>query len=111
MNSRSPVSALRALESPRYPPSQTGSKAKQAPVAARKLAATLWEMNEIPLPSIKETSDDRRSKKEKMAFACAMHACINAQTLVMKPSCKTHADPDVAMHAQIMSTLKENERV
>ena len=77
MNSRSPVSALRALESPRYPPSQTGSKAKQAPVAARKLAATLWEMNEIPSPSVKEASDDRRSKKEVRArerLARSMHS-------------------------------------
>ncbi|KAK4272702.1 hypothetical protein QN277_021220 [Acacia crassicarpa] len=64
MNSRSPASAMRALESPKYPPSQTGSKAKQAPVSARKLAATLWEMNEIPSPSVIQGSDDRRLKKE-----------------------------------------------
>ncbi|KAI4300526.1 hypothetical protein L6164_033895 [Bauhinia variegata] len=77
MNSRSPASALRALESPKYPPSQTGSKAKQAPVSARKLAATLWEMNEIPSPSIKESSDERKSKKEVRArerLARSMHS-------------------------------------
>ncbi|KAI4348923.1 hypothetical protein L6164_009586 [Bauhinia variegata] len=77
MNSRSPASALRVLESPRYPPSQTGSKAKQAPVSARKLAATLWEMNEIPSPSIKEGSDERKSKKEARArerLARSMHS-------------------------------------
>ncbi|KAL2953755.1 hypothetical protein AAZX31_19G183900 [Glycine max] len=54
MSSRSP---LRALASPKYPPSQTANKSLQAPVSARKLAATLWEMNEIPSPSV-------RSKKE-----------------------------------------------
>ena len=56
MSSRSP---LRALASPKYPPSQTGNKPRQAPVSARKLAATLWEMNEIPSPS-----PSVRSKKE-----------------------------------------------
>ncbi|KAF7804262.1 Momilactone A synthase [Senna tora] len=77
MNSRSPASTLRALESPKYPPSQTGSKAKQAPVSARKLAATLWEMNEIPSPSVKQGSDDRRLKKELRArekLARSMHS-------------------------------------
>ncbi|XP_061355175.1 uncharacterized protein LOC133299705 isoform X2 [Gastrolobium bilobum] len=66
MSSRSP---LRPLESPKYPPSQTGSKAKQAPVSARKLAATLWEMNEIPSPSpsVREMQDDTRLKKEHRA--------------------------------------------
>ncbi|KAK7396728.1 hypothetical protein VNO78_17886 [Psophocarpus tetragonolobus] len=54
MSSRSP---LRTLGSPMYPPSQTANKPRQAPVSARKLAATLWEMNEIPSPSL-------RSKKE-----------------------------------------------
>lgn len=77
MNSRSPASALRTLESPKYPPSQTGSKVKQAPVSARKLAATLWEMNEIPSPSVKQGSDDRRLKKELRArekLARSMHS-------------------------------------
>lgn len=66
LSSRSPASAMRILESPRYPPppSQSGSKSKQAPVSARKLAATLWEMNEIPSPSVKEMSDHVKMKKE-----------------------------------------------
>ncbi|KAK7284821.1 hypothetical protein RJT34_19574 [Clitoria ternatea] len=58
MTSRSP---LRTLDSPKYPPSQNGSKTRAPPVSARKLAATLWEMNEIPSPSVK---DSARSKKE-----------------------------------------------
>lgn len=60
VSSRSPASALRALESPRYPPpSQAGAgKARQPPVSARKLAATLWEMNEIPSPSAREMPRD-----------------------------------------------------
>ncbi|MED6161706.1 hypothetical protein PIB30_063236, partial [Stylosanthes scabra] len=56
--SRSPAaSALRALDSPKHPSSQCGGggvKAKQAPVSVRKLAATLWEMNEIPSSSMRE---------------------------------------------------------
>ncbi|OVA17331.1 hypothetical protein BVC80_1837g137 [Macleaya cordata] len=71
MNSRSPYSTARmgiADQSPRYPPSQSGggTKGKQAPVSARKLAATLWEMNEMPSPRIKENSleETRINKKE-----------------------------------------------
>ncbi|XP_015970578.1 uncharacterized protein At5g41620 [Arachis duranensis] len=67
--SRSPAaSTFRALDSPKYPPSQAGGggvKAKQAPVSARKLAATLWEMNEIPSPSVREMQQgDSKLKKE-----------------------------------------------
>ncbi|KAK9290091.1 hypothetical protein L1049_008255 [Liquidambar formosana] len=50
-SSRSPASALRIAESPKYPPSKSGEKSK--PVSARKLAATLWEMNEVPSPSLR----------------------------------------------------------
>lgn len=65
MSVRSPASALRNMESPKYTPSQNGGKAKFAPpVSARKLAATLWEMNEIPSPRVKEGSDERRLRKE-----------------------------------------------
>lgn len=64
LSSRSPASAMRLLESPKYPPSQAGSKVRQAPVSARKLAATLWEMNEIPSPSVKEMRDHTKMKKE-----------------------------------------------
>ena len=71
LGSRSPATAaLRALDSPKYAASQAaggsggGGKAKQAPVSARKLAATLWEMNEIPSASVKEMQGDSRLKKE-----------------------------------------------
>ena len=81
MSSRSPASALRNMDSPKYPPSQGGAaaaKAKQAPpVSARKLAATLWEMNEIPSPRVKEGSDERRLRKELRArerMARSMHS-------------------------------------
>jgi hypothetical protein len=64
LTSRSPSSAMRILESPKYPPSQSGSKPKQIPVSARKLAATLWEMNEIPSPSVKEMRNDHAKLKK-----------------------------------------------
>ncbi|XP_039022583.1 uncharacterized protein At5g41620-like [Hibiscus syriacus] len=67
---RSPlsVSKLRAAESPKYAGSQSGNKVKgqgqqQQPVSARKLAATLWEMNEIPSP-IRTGKNDERKRKE-----------------------------------------------
>ncbi|XVE96349.1 hypothetical protein REPUB_Repub02eG0214000 [Reevesia pubescens] len=73
MRSPSTASLLRATESPKYAGSQCGSKVKgqsqrqgqqQQPVSARKLAATLWEMNELPSPKRKEGNEDRRRRKE-----------------------------------------------
>lgn len=55
---------MRIVESPKYPPSQSGSKSRQVPVSARKLAATLWEMNEIPSPSVKEIRDHAKMKRD-----------------------------------------------
>ncbi|XP_050230226.1 uncharacterized protein At5g41620 [Mercurialis annua] len=65
--------SLRAMESPMYAGSQNGSvrgKMMQpqqvGPVSARKLAATLWEMNEMPSPKMKEVVglEERRLRKE-----------------------------------------------
>ncbi|KAG9447337.1 hypothetical protein H6P81_013465 [Aristolochia fimbriata] len=64
MSSRSPASLVVPSESPKYPPSQAGAKAKQAPVSARKLAATLWELNEIPSPRMMDSVQENRGKKE-----------------------------------------------
>ncbi|KAJ8899122.1 hypothetical protein K2173_010558 [Erythroxylum novogranatense] len=73
---RTPSSALRAVESPKYAPSLNGGKGKQQqllqqPVSARKLAATLWEMNEMPSPKMKEEGmrglDERRLRREARA--------------------------------------------
>lgn len=82
---RSPASALRAIDqySPKRPPSQGGGNGKAkhaAPVSARKLAATLWEMNEIPSPRVTEESEERRimmmrkMKKERIAAARSVHS-------------------------------------
>ncbi|KAL3586635.1 hypothetical protein D5086_013502 [Populus alba] len=64
MGKRTPSSTLRALES--SPKSLNGkAKQQQAPVSARKLAATLWEMNEMPSPQMKEEMvEERRLRKE-----------------------------------------------
>uniref|UniRef100_A0A3N7F495 Uncharacterized protein n=1 Tax=Populus trichocarpa TaxID=3694 RepID=A0A3N7F495_POPTR len=64
MGKRTPSSTLRALES--SPKSLNGkAKQQQAPVSARKLAATLWEMNEMPSPQMKEEIvEERRLRKE-----------------------------------------------
>ncbi|XP_022743598.1 uncharacterized protein At5g41620-like [Durio zibethinus] len=71
MRSPSTASMLRATEYPKYAGSQSGSKARgqgqgqqQQPVSARKLAATLWEMNEIPSPRRKEGNRETRRRKE-----------------------------------------------
>ncbi|PNS98385.1 hypothetical protein POPTR_016G074300v4 [Populus trichocarpa] len=64
MGKRTPSSILRAMESS---PKSINGKGKQqhAPVSARKLAATLWEMNEMPSPKMKEEMvEERRLRKE-----------------------------------------------
>lgn len=69
-SSRSPSSSTfrRSMESPKYQGHGGRTKQQQpplqAPVSARKLAATLWEMNEMPSPSVREGSDERRLRKE-----------------------------------------------
>ncbi|KAJ9181338.1 hypothetical protein P3X46_009476 [Hevea brasiliensis] len=77
---RTPSSVLRAMDSPKYAVSQNGGFVKgklqqqqAAPVSARKLAATLWEMNEMPSPKMKEVvgSEERRLRKEAKARARA----------------------------------------
>nr|GMC90386.1 golgin family A protein [Ipomoea batatas] len=55
-----------AVESPAA--SQAGTTSR--PVSARKLAATLWEMNEVPSPRIAEEMEQR--KKKKMAMMMMM---------------------------------------
>ncbi|OAY42949.1 uncharacterized protein At5g41620 [Manihot esculenta] len=72
---RTPSSALRAMDSPKCVLSQNGvvkgklQHQQAAVVSARKLAATLWEMNEMPSPKMKETmgSEERRLRKEARA--------------------------------------------
>ncbi|KAL2900106.1 hypothetical protein RDABS01_025188 [Bienertia sinuspersici] len=76
VGSRSPSVVLRAAAavaaSPRYPPSLSGRSRNgqgqgngqgHPPVSARKLAATLWEMNEVPSPNNRK--DDHNSLREK----------------------------------------------
>ncbi|XP_065855890.1 uncharacterized protein At5g41620 [Euphorbia lathyris] len=74
-SARATSSTLRTMDSPKYAGSQNCGVIKgklqqqqqQAPVSARKLAATLWEMNEMPSPRMKEAavgSDERRLRKE-----------------------------------------------
>lgn len=63
MSSRSPGSTLRIPESPNQ--SGAGSrKGRQVPVSARKLAATLWEMNQMDSARFKEDLEDKRVTKE-----------------------------------------------
>lgn len=64
MSSRSPSLAQRTMESPQFSPSRSTRGKLQEPVSARKLAATLWEMNEMPSPRVKEGLEGRRLKKE-----------------------------------------------
>ncbi|KAI4370160.1 hypothetical protein MLD38_018536 [Melastoma candidum] len=62
---RSPsVGRAAAESSPKFLASPGGKGKVQVPVSARKLAATLWEMNEFPAPGDKGESEERRLRKE-----------------------------------------------
>ncbi|WCJ34242.1 hypothetical protein M5689_015561 [Euphorbia peplus] len=51
---RTPCSTLRSMDSPGSQKGKLQLQQQQGPVSARKLAATLWEMNEMPSPGMKE---------------------------------------------------------
>ncbi|CAL5341794.1 unnamed protein product [Camellia sinensis] len=54
-----------ALDSPKYVPSQSGG-GRSRPVFARKLAATLWEMNEVPSPRVGDNLEEKKAIKREM---------------------------------------------
>ncbi|CAL5380623.1 unnamed protein product [Camellia sinensis] len=54
-----------ALDSPKYTPSQSGG-GRSRPVSARKLAATLWEMNEVPSPRVGDNLEEKKAFKREM---------------------------------------------
>ncbi|KAL7245713.1 hypothetical protein ACSBR2_000946 [Camellia fascicularis] len=54
-----------ALDSPKYAPSQSGG-GRSRPVSARKLAATLWEMNEVRLPRVGDNLEEKKAIKREM---------------------------------------------
>ncbi|CAL5344569.1 unnamed protein product [Camellia sinensis] len=54
-----------ALDSRKYVPSQSGG-GRSRPVSARKLAATLWEMNEVPSSRVGDNLEEKKAFKREM---------------------------------------------
>lgn len=54
-----------AVDSPRYSQKSNGG-GRSGPVSARRLAATLWEMNEIPTPTMSENLGDKKKNKNQL---------------------------------------------
>ncbi|XP_028085366.1 F-box protein SKIP31-like [Camellia sinensis] len=54
-----------ALDSPKYVPLPSGG-GRSRPVSARKLAATLWEMNEVPSPRVGDNLEEKKAVKREM---------------------------------------------
>ncbi|KAL0410155.1 UNVERIFIED_CONTAM: hypothetical protein Slati_3605200 [Sesamum latifolium] len=54
-----------AIDSPKY--SQSGKSTR--PVSARRLAATLWEMNEVPSPKMSESNAELMKQKQKKSIS------------------------------------------
>ncbi|KDP24031.1 hypothetical protein JCGZ_26725 [Jatropha curcas] len=72
-STKSPTLSIpNATESTKCPPSQSGPKTKEASVSARKLAATFWEINNIPSPLIRkdfaEDTKEIRSREKLPKF-------------------------------------------
>ncbi|XP_058004084.1 uncharacterized protein At5g41620 isoform X2 [Hevea brasiliensis] len=63
-STKSPTLSMPNAESTKCPPSQSGGKAKEASVSARKLAATLWEINNIPSPRVRKDLETVADTKE-----------------------------------------------
>ncbi|XP_057956575.1 uncharacterized protein At5g41620 [Malania oleifera] len=70
MGSRPPSSAAINAVTMKHPQCRAGAGAsgcdgKELPVSARKLAATLWEINEVPSAPAMKDSEEIRNRKEK----------------------------------------------
>lgn len=62
-----------AVDSPKY--SQSGKSTQ--PVSARRLAATLWEMNEMPSPKLMKKEQQKKNgnlKREKVQSGWGLHS-------------------------------------
>ncbi|XP_022746839.1 intracellular protein transport protein USO1-like isoform X2 [Durio zibethinus] len=123
MRSPSTASMLRAAESPRNAGSQSRSKLKgqgqgqqQQPVSARKLAATLWEMNEIPSPRIKEGGEESRRRKERRERGAARsvhsgslprHLSDPSHSPVSEIETRSHAQTPMGSTVGVKTRLKD----
>lgn len=72
-SSKSPTLAMLNAESTKCTPPQNGSKAKEVSVSARKLAATLWEINGIPSPRVKKDLEDKNEVRSREKVARLPH--------------------------------------
>ncbi|KAF5941366.1 hypothetical protein HYC85_022533 [Camellia sinensis] len=54
-----------ALDSPKYALSQSGGR-RLRPMSTRKLAATLWEMNEVSSPRVGDNLEENKAIKREM---------------------------------------------
>lgn len=63
-STKSPTFVVPNAESTKCPTSQSGGKAKEVSVSARKLAATLWEINKIPSPRVTKDLKLLEDKRE-----------------------------------------------
>lgn len=69
-----------AIDSPKYSQKSNNGGGRSGPVSARRLAATLWEMNEIPSPRLSENLGEKKKnknllllKKEKLRSSVPSH--------------------------------------
>lgn len=68
----SSASALRSVDS--RSEAAFVNSSKQQPVSARKLAATLWEMNEMPSPKLEDDKKMRRVRERERGVARSLHS-------------------------------------
>ena len=54
-----------AIDSPKFSQKSNGG-GRSRPVSARRLAATLWEMNEMPSPKLSENLEEEKKRNKKL---------------------------------------------
>ncbi|KAA8549917.1 hypothetical protein F0562_001601 [Nyssa sinensis] len=77
--SRPPSCALRNGASMKNLPSKNGESMKEVSLSARKLAATLWEINEVPSPPLNKNKMQMRNRERivKSSKLCSMQSHLS----------------------------------
>ncbi|GMH30129.1 hypothetical protein Nepgr_031972 [Nepenthes gracilis] len=113
VSSRSPAVKLRLAavdSSPAHPPSHSGRLSQQQPVSARKLAATLWELNEAPSPGVRrEDFIERRMQKDEWKRRDGVRRSVHSGSLPPHLSDPSHSPVSERMDRSRTNSYQRRE--
>lgn len=102
-----------AVDSPRYSQKSNGG-GRSGPVSARRLAATLWEMNEIPTPTMSENLGDKKKnknqlllKKEKSRSSVPSHLSDPSHSPISEIETRSRVQTPTGSVAGVRNRLKD----